>query len=271
MGGFGQVGTNLQILQNTETIAGNDVPGSSLSIEISEDRSVVANLDVDGQGSTNIDSTTETDNSFYLNESNFALGNEDMAMITAELLFSNADEPLPANIPTNSDGSSASYEHVQWGFFLGDINPDGAAVTHVHMGSWVAGEVTDDSFFERQAAGLGSATFTGHMIGNVSAGGDQYTAAGSFSNNWTFGENGNGSGELDISFDGDDYSGTANGRNASITGSFTQDGEGSRAGRIDGNFFGPEAQAQAGAFAISEQDTENNESYVASGTFAAQR
>lgn len=268
VGGFAHDGGNITALRNlSETVDGGEIDSASLDITISDSRAVTASLTVDGAVS---DLSGESARSFYQSSDRFAVGNEDLALITADLLLSDGDAAsLSGYLPIASDGQVSTYEHLQWGFFLGDINPDQDATAHVHMGSWVAGVITPDGFFDAvQQANLGAATFSGHMVGNVYNDGSQYTASGTYQNDWTFEENGKGSGVLTLNFDDAEYQGEATGQHASFSGRFEQN-EGNRVGELDGNFFGQKADAQGGMFLISEEGTESP-GYGASGTFAAE-
>ena len=133
----------------------------------------------------------------------------------------------------------------------------------MHLGSWVAGELADPANFPT----TGSATYTGHAIGNVYSAGDSYNAVGSYSNTWDFGSR---RGTVAMDFDNVNYTGETRLRDNSITFDGVLEATG-REGAVHGNFIQSEsdpAAAVAGRFAV--QNTEGDD-YRASGTFAGEK
>lgn len=80
-----------------------------------------------------------------------------------------------------------SYQHVQWGFFFGDIRIPALGSTdprlHTALSTWVAGERWTGAPVQTLQ---GQATYTGHAIGSVVANGASRVDVGSFTQNWNF-------------------------------------------------------------------------------------
>ena len=121
-------------------------------------------------------------------------------MVTADL-FRDANGNLPASLNRPDGTSIPQYEHLKWGFFFGDTKTTPGQREHVHLGTWIAGKIpTGDSLGLR-----GTATYTGHSIGNVFNNGSLYTAVGSFHNQWDFDKR---TGTVQMDFDKMNYTGT---------------------------------------------------------------
>ena len=134
------------------------------------------------------------------------------------------------------------------------------------MGTWVSGLAAS------QLPTTGEATYIGHAIGNVTAGGAPYTAVGTYQNSWNFAQR---SGSVSLGFDGAQYSGTTRlqANNVVFDGALT--GVPNRSGGVVGNFMrssagdgGGAPAAMGGRFVISETQ---GTIYRASGTFGAER
>jgi hypothetical protein len=164
-------------------------------------------------------------------------------------------------------------QYPTWGYWQGDLNyqtgPRAGQRDYVTLGTWVAGNLAADVDLPLN----GTATYTGHIIGNVeNDAGRSYVAVGSYSNAWDFGSR---EGHLNIAdFDGANYAGSTSGspRTSNFTGNFTgtTPGATNRSGQLWGAHFnapGAGAAYQTGNFRL--QDGETN--YDAAGTFAAQR
>ena len=158
-------------------------------------------------------------------------------------------------------------EFMTWGWWSGDVNyassspynPGGR--DRINLATYVAGTLTSTI----QLPTTGTATYTGHAIGNVQNGANAYVAAGTYTNAWNFGAQ---TGAVTIgNFDGVTYSGTA----SLVTGSVQFNGSIAGAGRtgsVTGAFFSSPtvpAHGQAGSFGIT------GSGYKAAGTFAAQK
>ncbi len=213
-------------------------------------------------GNLNVDGT-----SAFVDDNRFAArsnkSGSEVGMVTADL-FRDANGNLPASLNRPDGTSVPQYEYLKWGFFFGDTKTTAEAREHVHLGTWIAGKIpTGDSL------GLkGTATYTGHSIGNVFTNGSLYTAVGSFNNQWNFDKR---TGTVQMDFDKMNYTGTTaiKGSTYNFDGSLTGPG---RRGALQGSFVAPVNPTPAavmGNFAIAEQP--GNATYRAAGTFGAER
>ncbi|MBC7943824.1 MAG: hypothetical protein H7X91_00825, partial [Burkholderiales bacterium] len=213
-----------------------------------------ANINLNNRGLLALGGATSP--SAFIDDNRFAAGNDEVAMVNANVLR-DGNGNLPAALQ-----SIPTYQHLQWGFFFGDTQGTaGSDLEHLHMGTWVAGRAADPS----QLPTTGSATYQGHSIGNVFNSGSLYTAVGSYQNNWDFGQR---AGAVSMNFDGAQYTGTTRLRDNSAVfeGPLSA---GNRTGGAIGNFVqggGDPAAAMAGRFAVGEAAT-----YRASGTFAGEK
>lgn len=160
-------------------------------------------------------------------------------------------------------------EFLTWGWWGGDIRYDSGAAYNVggrdrvHLATYVAGTLSNFASLPN----TGTATFTGHAVGNVNNNGVQYTAAGIYNGGWNWGSQ---TGTVQIqNFDGHTYNGTA-----ALVGSTVQFASGNlsngagRTGSLNGAFFqapGNPVAGQAGSFQVS------GSGYQAAGTFAGQK
>jgi hypothetical protein len=195
--------------------------------------------------------------------------------------FVDNDNYAATTLSTNTDASVAlvssglveaglpadaipDYEYIQWGFFFGDTITTPTTREHVHMGTWVAGDETALADLPT----MGTASYTGHTIGNVYSGGENYSAIGTFSNSWDFGTR---RGTAAMTFDGTAYTGETEIRDSSIVFDGVING-GGREGALHGNFVqggGDPTAGVTGRFSI--QNTSGNPDYRASGTFAGEK
>ena len=109
------------------------------------------------------------------------------------------------------------------------------------------------------------------MIGNVANDGSQYNASGNYTSVWDFSAR---AGTVDINFDNESYSGEVSGTttDSSITGTFNNDVSpvnGNYSGELQGSFYGPTGNAQAGSFSITGSNN-NGGGYNAAGTFVGE-
>lgn len=161
-------------------------------------------------------------------------------------------------------------EFMTWGWWGGDVrynaasayNPNGR--DRLGLASYVTGTVTPTV----QLPATGTATFSGHAVGNVVNNGASYVAAGSFTGVWNFAAQ-NGTVAIN-NFDGTNYAGAASqsGGTAATASQFNGSiAGGGRTGSVTGSFFtgSVPAQGMGGSFAISGPN------YKAGGTFAGQR
>ncbi len=96
-------------------------------------------------------------------------------------LVSTADDAIMAGVT-----SECTCSFLEWGYWgtqltyddTGSVLPSSPTERRdaFHLGTWVAGDVTNSA----SLPSVGSATYTGHAVGNVINSGDQYLAAGDF-------------------------------------------------------------------------------------------
>jgi hypothetical protein len=183
-----------------------------------------------------------------------------------------------------------SCEFLTWGWWSGSVSyrtgtPYAPGETdRFNLATYVAGTMSSVDQLNAANFATSSATYRGHMVGNVQWGNNNYVAAGTYTNVWSYGA---GQGKAEVKFDGLTYGSTTGSFNTSLIGS----GPGFNSGNItsgqgttltlNGAFFstGPNATGvngaigQAGNFGITGTRTSGNApvSYQAGGTFAAQR
>jgi hypothetical protein len=191
-----------------------------------------------------------------------------MSMVTATAV------DLPTSI-VPAGVTICECQYLTWGYWQADLNyqegPRAGQRDYVTLGTWVAGRATADIDMPLD----GTATFSGHIIGNVeNNAGNSYVAVGSYSNAWDFGSR---TGDLTITnFDGANYAGTTTG--VVGTGRFNGSFSGTSANALDrsGSLWGAHFDApgadgkaayQAGSFRLNSGES----NYKASGTFSSQR
>ncbi len=103
----------------------------------------------------------------------------------------------------------ATYAHVQWGFFFGDMLPQVTGRTYTPLSTWVAGAryTGANASIGADSAMRGSVRYGGHAIGTVvtqPSGGaaDIATRTGSFTQNWNLNSR---TGTMDLTFDGQQF------------------------------------------------------------------
>ncbi|WP_225032191.1 FecR domain-containing protein [Paraburkholderia sp. XV] len=208
--------------------------------------------------------------SAMIDDSRFAAANSSVAMVNANVLR-DAGGNLPASLKLPNGQPISQYQYLQWGFIFGDTaGSPGGDLEHLHMGTWVAGRLSDPS----QLPTTGTASYSGHAIGNVVNGTALYTAVGSYENTWDFAKR---TGTADMNFDGAHYRGPTQIMNgtAVFQGAMTA-ADAARKGGLVGNFVqapggspaGMPPPAVAGRFVIQETA---GTPYRASGTFGAER
>jgi hypothetical protein len=158
--------------------------------------------------------------------------------VTASAVGANTSSFLSSISSTSVQPCACDY--VRWGFWSTNSgrSPDGVSqyIDLGHLMFWVAGVPTTVGAIPS----TGTATYMGHAIADISNGGNQYIAAGSFANTVNFGTR---TGAVTINgLDGANYAGTVNltpnttqfaganilspgtGRTAAVNGSFFQAG-----------------------------------------------
>ena len=191
--------------------------------------------------------------------------------------FPATQESAPvANFFARQGVTPCTCDFMRWGWWSGYV-PDGPHGAHnpngqdrLNLATYVAGTLTsvaDLNTLNRMGA---TATYTGHLVGNVKTHAGSYVAAGTYSNAWSFGPR---TGNVNVTFDGASFSGVTNQPNATINAFSTPAPLGSTGvvGRnmtLNGSFANSPtdaAKGQMGNFTI------NGAAYKAGGTFAAQK
>jgi hypothetical protein len=198
--------------------------------------------------------------SAFVDDNRFAVRTEDNQ--NAEVVLLSVDL-VKAGLPADMQAPIREYQHLKWGFFFGDTVSTEGSREHVHLGSWAAGQIADPSDFPS----TGTATYSGHAIGNVFNNGNVYTSVGTYNNAWNFGAR---TGTVEMNFDGANLTGQTQLRNNSVVFDGVLNAD-QRIGGIQGNFVqggGDPAVGVVGRFSIQES---SGQVYRASGTFAAEK
>src|SRR5262245_18539402 len=96
---------------------------------------------------------------------------------------------------------------MTWGWWGGDVKyKAGSSYTpngrdRLNLATYVAGTVTPVAQLNQMT---GSASYSGHLMGNVQNGANSYVAAGTYTNQWNFGSR---TGVATVNFDGASYGG----------------------------------------------------------------
>jgi hypothetical protein len=177
------------------------------------------------------------------------------AMVSAETMLEPGAEILGQ--------ATCTCEYLTWGLWSSElVEPDDSARHHVHIGSWVAGDLPEPG----DLPSMGTASYTGHAIGEVYDGQNQYLAVGRFRNDWDFAAR-QGRVRIDA-FDGRDFAGTADAVANPRDYTGTLAGPDGISGSLEGSFFrggDDPAAATGGQFRLQ------GEVYRATGTFAGEK
>jgi hypothetical protein len=186
------------------------------------------------------------------------------------VMLSQGTAPNDSFLP--SGVSFCECDYLTWGYWSSEFRfddvpagPNEDRLERIHIGNWVAGDLSD--FSDLPTAG--SATYSGHLIGNVYNNGDQYIAAGNFKSEYDFATR---TGAIAIGgFDGRGFTGSIDDLGGSGRFSGDIDASGGISGELEGAFFaggGDPAAATAGQFGLTDIATDG-QTYSAIGTFAA--
>jgi hypothetical protein len=232
-----------------------------------------------GSGSNSLtfrfgDSGTPTGRSLFIDDQGFgaiesatsSLINGNAAASAYSYMFSGSIDGdfLPAGVTFCQD-----CEALAWGFWGGRLITSSDQHHDFHLGTWVAGEIPSAAEI---APFSGSATYTGHVAGNVLNGSNAYFAVGKFQTTWNFDT---GSGATTVtSFDGANYSGTLNdfgtGEENMFSGTLNSTSGPTRSGSVAGAFFRTHGTAN-GSVGGHIKFSNDGPSYEAVTTFAATR
>ncbi len=177
--------------------------------------------------------------------------------------------------------TKCSCDFLTWGWWSGDIGYASGSTYNaggrdrLNLATYVAGNLATVS----QLPNTGSATFNGHLVGNVQAGSNNYVAVGSYSSTFNWGSS---SGNFNVTYDGTTFGqGTytvqantvqfSTGNSGGVAPTASVSGT-TRTLNLNGAFFQSNNQVagQAGNFNITSTGSGNN-AYKAAGTFAAQK
>jgi hypothetical protein len=239
----------------------------------------------------NLTDNTGTGNTFGLNfGSTTSVGGADSAFINDALFAASDSSSAPSTINNSSTGVTArgvmvshavapiaassfapngvdfcDCNFMQWGWWTSNVSQSSGAGDRFHLSTWVAGVLPSLA----EIPNTGTASYSGHAIGNVNNNGTRYVAMGNFTKNWDFGTR---TGTATISnFDNltvNFANSSANGRDfaGSLAAGSTA---GVTAATMTGSFFKSPTDTVAGTggnFAIA-----GSNNYQASGTFLAKK
>lgn len=232
------------------------------------------------------DSFDATDSNFELTLGGFALGgsngesayidrdnfgarsrdDSDLALIggTADGFVAQLIESAAAPGRGDLAATMSGYDHVQWGFFFGDMPVDGQR-GHAAMGTWAGGAP-----YTVANPGEVTATYRGHAIGNVAQGDQMRTAVGGYEDSFDFARR---EGRVTVSdFDGLTLRGNSSSRwdggMHDYAGTLTGGGV---TGELNGMFVGgagPTPSGVVGAFSMTDG---LDGGFRAIGTFVGER
>ena len=171
------------------------------------------------------------------------------------------------------DVTPCECEYLSWGYWSGDArrettiedrNNDREAA---HIASWVAGEIPDAV----DIPATGTASYAGHIVGNVKNGASYYVSAGRFTHQHNFATD---TGTFSVTnFDGADYSGAVAASNLrnDFQGADIQ-GSSNRVMNLRGSFFKAPSQGGGAIPAYVGGDfNATGDDYKAGGIFAGER
>ena len=283
----------------SRTIATTDPTALTLNTNASTNRAsvdvTVAAWDTGTQAEFHLGGTTGSNSasSAFIDDKNYAVRDRtsdiggttaiagSTANVTSNTTMVSYGVAPTANLFTDSGVTPCTCAFLTWGWWGGDVsysngstyNPGGR--DRINLATYVAGTLSVASEINALTS---TATYNGHMVGNVGNNDRGYVAAGSYQNVWSFGSR---SGAVTATFDGTTFgNGSTNtymtGANAVTFGTLTAQGgtsapivAGSKSLSINGAFFsggaGNPVAGQAGSFSITGTN------YKAAGTFAAQK
>jgi len=165
------------------------------------DSMVYAHTVAFGTGGTNGESTFIDNDTYAARESTsasafYVTAQDEYTTVTHTSSPAPGGYLIPSTVVGNGDASlfagknECTCAFLEWGYWGASlsyndsmIDSGGARNDTVHLGTWVAGDVTNLADLPTS----GSATYTGHAVGNVVNGTDNYLAAGNFGMTVNFG------------------------------------------------------------------------------------
>ncbi len=238
-------------------------------------------------GSNQASSAFIDDNNYAVRDRTSTIGNPTTVVgadVTSNTTMVSYNVAPAANLFSSANVTPCTCSFLTWGWWGGDVNytnstgynPGGR--DRLNFATYVAGTLAVASDINALSS---TATYNGHMVGNVNNNGSSYIAAGSYQNVWSFGGR---SGAVTATFDGTTFgNGSTNtymtGANVNTFGTLTAQGgtsapivSGAKNLTVNGAFFsggtGNPVAGQAGSFAVTST---SGPSYKAGGTFAAQK
>jgi hypothetical protein len=183
--------------------------------------------------------------------------------IVPNTLVGDADNAIMSGV------SECNCAFLEWGYWgtkgkFQNANFSGGERTdYVHLGTWVAGNITNSADLPT----TGSATYAGHAVGNVVNGSDQYLAAGNFNMSLDFQYR---TGTASVSnFDGKNFSATLNETTVSSGNLFNGAVSGALSGEINTSIVAGSStnyDGAIGSFNVTEGST-----WKATGIVAGQK
>jgi hypothetical protein len=223
-------------------------------------------------------STSAPGQSSYVDYDNFAAretvvvnpsGTQRIQLSTVNLQRVTSANTFMVNVPRDvartilPNTTICECEYTRWGFWSSETQRTGlfgSRSDRGHMMTWVAGQLPEAG----EVPKTGVATYTGHVVANVSNGGAQYIASGNLTNTVNFGSR---SGTSQVTgFDGANYQGTLHlGSDPRYIGAGLSSNVGNRNMVLTGSFFrgsqGPVGEMGGNATIIGRN-------YLGSGIFA---
>lgn len=171
----------------------------------------------------------------------------------------------PGGTPTDEPGD---YEHIKWGYFFGDLVTQEGSRIHQHLGAFAAGIPVDIADLN---GATGTATYHGHIAGDVYDSGNLRSVVGTFREDFNFNSR---TGSTRLDFDRRIFANPA-GTSSTLVGQAYASTvvSGDVTGSLAGRFTRPlNASGQpsgiVGGFRLQNQATDPATAYRATGAFA---
>lgn len=281
IGGAGAVPTDIVIKTDSTSNRFEAV----LTVQQFDGPSTSATFQIGGQNIGRIGRSSFVDDNIYAardrafsagGPATTTIGGSTGANVTSRTFLVSYGAAPVANFFAEQGVTPCTCDFMTWGWWSGDIaygsgsayNPNGR--DRLNLATYVAGTLSNVADLNTLNTMGATATYTGHMVGNVQNGTSSYVAAGTYTNAWSFGPR---TGNASVTFDGANYSGVTAQSNAAINAFSTvsplsSTGIAGRSMTINGSFVSSPtdpAKGQMGNFTV------NGAAYKAGGTFAAQK
>lgn len=225
---------------------------------------------------------TQTGRSAFINDSLLFAGESATASTIAGRVLTDTKLGLVSSGVLQHDGvlpsgvSFCSCQHLRWGVFGATFDISGGTSEQIHLATWVQGTLTSFASFPSS----GTAQYSGHVIGSVVNGANQYVAVGGITMNVSFGAGNYQLTNVAINqFDGTNYTATAgasfnftansfNSTTANLTIQGNKSGVGTVNAVVHGAFFGSATGAPP---ETGGTVTFTGTNYNAGATYAAKR